>query len=339
MPRKQTKQVRRAQLNNRIRIGVIALLVAVLIVVGLYIFNGFRIFHHNKKSSADNSFMVSPEQEAQADKVFRKYLVTLIASKSKYTAENYTPTSDNTASSVITGRTAYDIAQKSVATSLSYACTAKIDTADVKLNVTVQTENADTYVRLNSISGQAADLAAVNAKAKGIWYKSDQPDPAIQAQLDSGVFVFGSGVIASGYDAEKVADALIRGNAYDYTLSKHIGDAYTFTITTRKDNYIAVIKQAFPRLSSVDTIVGPLFSNNATELDSALTVKEDGTIVNELGLRSDACPDQAKLYLGTNAVDARPPGMLTALSINKSADSTSITPITRWKPIAEYGKN
>jgi hypothetical protein len=334
---KQSKQARQAQLKNRMRNGVIALLMAVLILVGLFIFDGFHIFQ--SKGPADSASGVTAEQKAQADKVFRKYLVKLISSKSKFSTENYTPSSNTSSSAVITGKTAYDTEQKSVMTSLSYACTATVDSADIKLSVTVQTQNADTYVRLNSVSGQPAELAAKNAKAKGLWYKTDQPNAVIQAQLDSGVFVFGSSVVAPGSDVEKVADILIHSNAYGYELDKHIRDTYTFSIATRKGNYAAALKQAFPGLTSVDSIVSNLFTGSETELDSTLTVREDGTAINELGLRSDACPEQAKLYLGPNGVqDTHTPGLLKILSINKPAGSVTIEPIVRWKPVADYDK-
>ena len=339
----QTKAVRKTQHKNRMRWGVVTFLVAALIGIGLFVV-GPSVFGGNDEVSSDDGHghgghEATAEEKVQADKVFKKYLVRLAASKTKYSAENYTPSSDSPSAAVITGREAYDLGQKTVATSLSYACTATVQNTDISLNVSVQTDNTDTYVRLNNISGQAAGLVATNAKAKGIWYKTSQPNIATQAQLDSGIFVFSSGVLAPDYDAKKVADVLVGNNVYGYVLDRHVGGAYTFDITTRKDKYAVALKQAFPNLTSSEAILDALFANNATELESSLTIHEDGTVVNELGLRSDACPEQAKLYLGPEGTqDTRTPGTLKALSVNKSADEASITPITRWKPASEYGK-
>jgi len=314
-------------------IGLAIIVAASLTIGGMYI-------QRNKKTSAqsDTATGVSPEQ---ADAIFRRYLVKSASSNGYFTNEELSGSGAK-----LTGTASFDASKKQILREEELHCSAKIDNSEVSLDVSLQVQNATTYYRLNEMDGivtgadgQTRNFHDVYANIKGVWYKDPQPDMVAQDQIDNGVFVFNSEVVAPGYDAQQIANFFINNRAYTYTQVKKQDGNYVYSFRAIQTNFSEnMLKQLFPGLKAPNDILGQIFSEKST-LDSTLTIAEDGTLVKEESTGKNYCKDVLAIFTGVSQENLPSPNVLTGSATPVQAKDIQITPITNARSAEDMAKD
>lgn len=268
------------------------------------------------------------------DQVFRNYLLRTAKQTTYSSSESYSGTG-----TTATLKGIVDISAKKLTVSGELTCTVNIESKPVVLKASFQTENADLYMKINDTSGEVKNLdsgetynlANVYSKVRGVWYKLD-PDSAIKSQLDSGIYVSSTGIIAPSYDTDKLVNALLAKKAIVYSYESKTNDGYVFRVTAHKDAYLETLKEVFPNLSNPDLVLDQVFTDGST-LNSTITVDKDGTVKSEKLTDTNPCTN-----LVNNLIGEQYEGLaksLTGTSTPQPKDSISIQPIQNPKPIAE----
>ena len=278
-----------------------------------------------------------PTQE-QADAIFKKYLIKYLSSNEVSTEETVaaTPGSDD---STINARAIVDAKHGKFLAFSGMNCKTHFAGNMITVDASVQIDETGSYMRVNEIAGvlttldgKKVVLSSAFTNAIGTWYKISSPDQAMQVQSENGVYVFNSGVIAPSYNANKVASALLKNKVYDYSLIEKVGGKYIYSLSAKRDNYKIALQQAFPSLSSVDEIIGLVFSEGETAKDSTLTLLADGTLVQEELTEDDQCAQVITSLFGSDGTNNS--NVMKGISVNKSKVK-AITPIKSSKPLAE----
>ncbi len=272
------------------------------------------------------------------EKVFRSYVEKGVTAKQLTQTETYEGTGSKTALKGL-----LDSQKKTTNISADIVCTATVEGKEVNLDASIQQENDKVYYRVNSISGEVdnsdgntLNLTSVFSKVKGVWYVSPDSDKAVKAQLDSGVFIFNSVLVAPSYDTNKVVDALINKKAFTYSHIEKVDDNYVISFSVHRDKYIEVVKEMFPNLSNVDLIMDSIFEDKSS-IESTITVKKDGTHIKEELTNKNLCVDLITTFVGLE-----PKGLaenLTGVNESKPAGSITITPVTNSKPLDQLSSD
>jgi hypothetical protein len=336
--RKKKTGIKSFLAQHRYILVLIGLFIALIAAGGVYGYMHKKAHANQPDQQLVATSESTPISQEEIDRVFRNYLVKTMRQKTLASEDNY-----NDSGIKIHSMLAYDGVGKHVRGTATVDCTLTVNGQTVALNSSVQIEDAASYLRLNDISGQLEKtsggsiyLSDAFAKAKGVWYKAPA-DAAMQAQLDSGVFVFNSGLVAPGRNAEDAVQFLINERAFgDYTANK-IGNQYTYFISTYRQNYSGALKGAFPDLATPDDVVDTLFSDASDSKSSTLTLLQDGTVVKERTDENNMCRDMVRIYLGIDTTDLAP--IVNGTSVPIAADKVKLTPVTYSRPLTEINKD
>lgn len=269
--------------------------------------------------------------QPKPDKVFRDYLKTMSDTKEFAAQENYSGTG-----TVANVNWKLDTAKKMLVSLADISCSGQIDSKPVEAKISYQTDNASSYLKFDTVKGtiiaddgSVVDLTKLFSKIVGQWYKLPD-DPALQSELDSGVFVSSDGVIAPSYDAEKISTSLLSNDAIKYTSSKRSGNNLVFEITSTKNNFQTALKQTFPNLSKPDLILDSVFDTD-TSSSLKITVSRDGNFISETTSTSNICSTLFEQYIGKTATQV--PATISGEVKKVSPETINIAPINSSKPL------
>lgn len=295
---------------------VVYILIAMVVIIALIATGVF----------AYSSTRISDEE------IFRAYVEKGVTSTKATQLETYEGTGSKT-----TLKGTLDTQKKALAVTADVVCTTTSEGKEISIDMSVQQENAKGYYRVNSASGSITnsegdplDLPTVFSKIKGVWYSAPELDKATKAQLDSGVYLFSTSVMAPGYDSTKVVDALITKKAFTYSSIEKVDGNYVISFTAHRDKYIEVAKEMFPNLSNIDLIMDSIFEKKSS-FESTITVDKNGTQIKEKLTNTNLCVDMISTFVGIEAKDLAE--SLTGVNEAKPHGSITITPITDSKPI------
>lgn len=311
--------------------SIIELLI-IFVVIGLIVGAGWYVMQSKKKPLATTKAAVSPEQ------AFKNYLTT----QSKLTKTAFSETFSGTGTNV-KSKASIDVSGKKFNVTADLDCSAQIDNKPISVKMNVQYENTIIYIRFNEVNGdvtnyqtgQVRKLDTVFSKAKGVWYKLPD-DQAQKSQLDSGIFVFGSAIIAPGTDTSNLADTLLTKGVFKITSNSKDGDNQILNITSSKSAYLDVLKSVFPKLTSPDIIISNMFKD-ATSRDSTITINNNGKLVQEKSTQNNVCFDAVNGYIGNQFTGLTKDVSVTSTPI--SYDEVKIIPITDSKPVANFARD
>jgi len=274
-----------------------------------------------------------------SEEIFRNYLQQMATSKTYGLEESYSATG-----TTINLKGVLDTNKKSSRLAGDLVCTAKIQDKEAKINVSLQMENATLYMRLNSASGEVADRQTGNpidvgkaySKVLGQWYRADDEDNTAKAQLDSGVYVYGDGIIAPGYDSKKIVDSLIRNKALTFSSVTKSSYGYTIEVTSSKDAYLSSLKETFPNLNNPDLILDGIFDDQ-NSINFTVSTDTKGNILSEKLSSANLCIDFLEQYVA-NAPD-NIANDVSGTSKHVSISSVSIAPITTSRLLSQLAED
>lgn len=300
-------------MKKKVTVVIGAVLLALLIGAGVFIFINSRV---------------------SSDQVFRNYIE--MSSKSK-TLDSVETDKGTGTTAEIKGSLNTDAKKMLITGELT--CTGQLQKKEVSLKANMQVENEKSYLKLNSITGQIVqddgtvlDLNSVYTKVKDNWYLITDTDPQAKAQIDSGVYVFNSAVVAPSYDNDKLVNALINNKAFVYTSVVRTGKNYEIKLVANKSAYLETLKEVFPNLDKPDLILDNLFEDKST-LESTLLVSKNGDLIKEQLTNTNVCPEIMSTFVGEGTEGLAKD--LSGVNTPKAKGSITITPITSSKPIED----
>ena len=289
--KKSTKSIKSAKASrNRPALARRRAAVAVAVVIAV----GVGFYFHKQASSSPSNPADTVLTDAESAKIFRNYLIK--QAKTKVSNQEVTASQVGTQSTA-SSKVVFDAANKRISGSTTMECSDTNSGGDKSFKATTQIDNQGTFIRIEDVSGtntnsagHVADLSRVYTKAKGKWYSLGKPKPTLQAQIDNGVFVFNDGVMAPGYNAQKIADALLEARAFDYQLVPQDDGTYQVNLTVNKNNYVLALKKALPNIPTIDMIIDSVMGESDNgQADKTLVIKKDGSLVSYLSTAVDEC--------------------------------------------------
>lgn len=265
----------------------------------------------------------------EADKVFRNYLVKL-AGKQHAEYEEKATISNGT----IDHKMIIDIPTGTYADSSTLQCSIRgnLSQEAASMNITIQYDHGNRYIKLNDIKGRVTfdsvgtvDLPELYANDLGKWYSDNSMKEAMDPAQQYGVYFLGSGMIAPHYNAQKVADSILSHKALEYTSVTQKGNEYTFKIEGHKLAYRLASNSVFYDVVGQDILVDNLFSEN-DNIESTLTVKSNGTFVQELPSEYNSCKQLISMFIGVDTEHMNDNIVVKSLAMPDG--SLSITPAT-----------
>lgn len=278
------------------------------------------------------------ENQNKPDKVFQTYLQKSLSTEKLSVVQNMEGTG---AKLVLNGQ--INAKNKTYTASGDLECSGKIGEHAIVVKATVSLDKAASHVRINELTGKVADpdmgdvdLGTVYAGAKGKWYEASKEDPAVKAQIDSGVFVSNSILIAPGYDAEKISKKLIDSGAFSYKSYKKVGNNFVYEFTSNKALYLNVLKEEFPNLRNPDLILDSVFADKGV-LDSTVTVNEDGKLISEKLTSTNECATLIEGFTGETPTNIATDFAGTSTVVDEAA--VKIDRAINPKPIDQIGED
>jgi hypothetical protein len=235
------------------------------------------------------------------------------------------------------GKVVLDTASKTYTQSVDLECSIGDANGKASMSMTVQTENASEYVQLNDIQGNVEfrgtgtiNLATLYANDIGNWYTISDSDSAMQTEITAGAYIFNTGIVAPDYDAQKIAEGIIKNKAITYSVVSEKDGKFVLKLTAHKDTYQQAVSQIFPDISSEDAVISSLF-NDKTTIDDTVTIAADGSSLAEKPVEDNPCPLFVQLFIGVSGDSL--PKQVNGDVVAKSQGSVNITPVTDPQPI------
>jgi hypothetical protein len=272
-------------------------------------------------------------QRINPDKVFMEYLKNYARASNIASEEEFAGTgAKGKAMGVI------DVKEKSLLINAQLECTAKISGKSVTVDASVQNENTKGYVRLNAIKGEllledgsSMKLSELYRPAVGKWYMIPDDDPALKAQLDSGIYVFTSAVIAPGYNIDSFVPDLIDNKALEYVFTRKTKDGdYEYQVTANKQQYEAFLQENFPNLSNRDLVLDSVFGDQKTKLTTLVTDKT-GKLISEKYSDENVCKEIVEIFAGEAGEGM--PNEITISSNLKALNEINIPTVRDARPL------
>lgn len=193
---------------------------------------------------------------------------------------------------------------KELSASGSLECSGNLGNDKINLKATMSIDGQKSYVRVDSIQGKLAagdgetyDLGSVFGGTKDKWYEISAEDVATKSQIDSGVFVSNSMLIAPGYDSGKISKSLIDSGAFSYKAFKKDGKNYVYEFVSNKSAYLTILKEQFPNLRNADLILDGIYIQGNT-MESTVTVDSKGNLINEKLTIKNECAELVEAFTG-----------------------------------------
>lgn len=264
---------------KKLLLGVLA---AVLIGVGVYTFVSQN---QPKPTDPDDIFTAYLHSTAKINPLAQAQ--TISGTGARFTSSGFT-----------------DANKKEVRITTAMKCTGTVDDHNTTLEATLVNKNADYFVRIDKFSGSLVntegrtfDLARVFSHVAGKWYIMNEDYTPAQSQLDSGVFVYSSAIIAPGHDTNKLVDSLRENNALTYTNFKETDDGYAFDVTATRTHYRRVLQEVFPDLEAIDLVLDEVFIDSDTKT-STITTDKSGNFRSETTTVPNICGEFMHTLLG-----------------------------------------
>lgn len=299
--------------KTRIIIVIITVLVLLALAIGIYI-----------------------DRNPKPEDVLRKYLKDTAQSSQYSGTENYSGTG-----SELKLKGTINLTNKKLIAFADGTCESKADTGKITINSSIQIENSSTFLRINNASGsidagegQKINLKTLYSKIKGRWYKLDDEDKAIKMQLDSGVIVSSTGIMAPAYDTERIVNTLINDRVIQIESSSKENGNYLISVKVTRSTLEGAIKKLFPNLSNVDLILDGIFDDQQDDR-STITLSKNGKFLGERKDTTNECVKLIKEFTGSDPTDLSK--RISGNSTQKKIDA--IKPIRGAKPFSQFSKD
>lgn len=197
-----------------------------------------------------------------------------------------------------------DAKTKELRVSGSVECGGNIGSEKIDMKTTMSVDGQKSYIRIDSMQGKLVaedgstyDLGSVFSGTKDKWYEVSVENSNIKSQIDSGVFVSGSMLVAPGYDADKISKLLIDSGAFSYTSFKKNGDNFVYEFVSNKSAYLSILKEQFPALRNADLILDDVYTQGNTKT-STVTVDARGNLISEKMTDKNECAELIESLTG-----------------------------------------